>query len=151
MSCVHLYANQTKNGGRRLPDVKHECYGKLSVKSFPLTINYLCNVNISCSERAVLCDGGADSICSYFQIWNRAINLLVKNHWKWVPSSDLVSLFSFQLSDHQCRFSTTPCLWLRWVIYGIVENQIWICIYWDIWLLDISLHFSLFRRCITFQ
>ncbi len=24
----------TINGGRRLPDVKHECYGKLSVKSF---------------------------------------------------------------------------------------------------------------------
>ena len=34
MSCANLYANQTKNGGRRLPDVKHECYGKLSVKSF---------------------------------------------------------------------------------------------------------------------
>ena len=30
---VYLYANRTKNGGRRLPDVKHECYGKLSVKS----------------------------------------------------------------------------------------------------------------------
>ncbi len=34
MSCANLYANRTKNGGRRLPDVKHECYGKLSVKSF---------------------------------------------------------------------------------------------------------------------
>ncbi len=36
LSTVHgLYdANRTKNGGRRLPDVKHECYGKLSVKSF---------------------------------------------------------------------------------------------------------------------
>ncbi len=33
MSCADLYANRTKNGGRRLPDVKHECYGKLSVKS----------------------------------------------------------------------------------------------------------------------
>ncbi len=31
---TNLYANRTKNGGRRLPDVKHECYGKLSVKSF---------------------------------------------------------------------------------------------------------------------
>ncbi len=34
MSCANLYANRTKNGGRILPDVKHECYGKLSVKSF---------------------------------------------------------------------------------------------------------------------
>ncbi len=33
-SCANLYANRTKKGGRRLPDVKHECYGKLSVKSF---------------------------------------------------------------------------------------------------------------------
>ncbi len=30
LECI---ANRTKNGGRRLPDVKHECYGKLSVKS----------------------------------------------------------------------------------------------------------------------
>ncbi len=34
MALANLYANRTKNGGRRLPDVKHECYGKLSVKSF---------------------------------------------------------------------------------------------------------------------
>ncbi len=34
MSCANLNVNRTKNGGRRLPDVKHECYGKLSVKSF---------------------------------------------------------------------------------------------------------------------
>ncbi len=33
VSCANLCANRTKNGGRRLPDVKHECYGKLSVKS----------------------------------------------------------------------------------------------------------------------
>ncbi len=33
MSCANLYANWSKNGGRRFPDVKHECYGKLSVKS----------------------------------------------------------------------------------------------------------------------
>ncbi len=31
---IRVYGNWTKNGGRRLPDVKHECYGKLSVKSF---------------------------------------------------------------------------------------------------------------------
>ncbi len=33
MSCANVHANRTKNGGRKLPDVKHECYGKLSVKS----------------------------------------------------------------------------------------------------------------------
>ncbi len=30
---IRVYANRTKNGGRRLPDVEHECYGKLSIKS----------------------------------------------------------------------------------------------------------------------
>ena len=30
----YLYANRTKNGGRRLPSVKDECYAKLSFKTF---------------------------------------------------------------------------------------------------------------------
>ncbi len=34
MYFASLCANRTKNGGRKLPDVKHECYAKLSVKSF---------------------------------------------------------------------------------------------------------------------
>ncbi len=38
MSCANLYANRTKTGGRKLPDVKHECYAKLSVKS---ALNFL--------------------------------------------------------------------------------------------------------------
>ncbi len=42
MSCANLYANRTKNGGRRFPNVKHECYGKLSVKSFLKSCQMLC-------------------------------------------------------------------------------------------------------------
>ena len=34
MSNAIFCANRTLNGGRRLPAVKHECYAKISVKSF---------------------------------------------------------------------------------------------------------------------
>ncbi len=37
---ANLCANRTKNGGRRLPDVKHECYAKLSVITY-LKLNNL--------------------------------------------------------------------------------------------------------------
>ena len=32
--CSALCANRTKNGGRRLPVIKHECYAKLSVITY---------------------------------------------------------------------------------------------------------------------
>ncbi len=57
---VYLYANRTKNGGRRLPDVKHECYQKLSVKSVLkaslslMQLAYMSHVIIICWP--IICD-----------------------------------------------------------------------------------------------
>ncbi len=42
MFCATLCVNQNKNAGRKLPKVKHECYAKLSVKSFLNRLCYAC-------------------------------------------------------------------------------------------------------------
>ncbi len=46
--CANLCANWSKDGGRKLPDVKHECYAKLSAITYLKVIYTIEIISITC-------------------------------------------------------------------------------------------------------
>ncbi len=105
MSCANLYANRTKKGGRRLPNVKHECYEKLTVKSVlkgmspVVTLRCFCDPTVWISQADNL--GSLYTEASLFTALNNSIC------WKEVAHSDGSSFIQSSLVQAAETFSTT--------------------------------------------
>ncbi len=102
MSCSNLYAKRTKNGGRRLPDIKHECYGKLSVKSF-LKIPFIICRLVSLYEHVCthLCSFTASITTEHFHIVVSISRIVAVLHWgfSW---GNLPFMTCFRKSQNVC-------------------------------------------------